>query len=246
MVGAMRFHRAFGLLAVACTCLGVAQAVVISTRKVGNRTVMCMHSGLMSNLSDCGNRSDWYSFVFIGSISAIKPSMNDEMEIQIVPEEVFSGKPDKPLVVLTSQGLCLPNLVVGDRWLFYLRKENGKPIILDYYGNDSLPVAQAQYQISTLRRLQRIGEFGILRGSVVRGWSFDGKTLPDAHVTADRQSDHKRFVAVTNAEGRYEFQPLPPGQYKITVARIGAYRPGDSEIGLDPGGCWDLTLDKSH
>jgi hypothetical protein len=29
-----------------------------------------------------------------------------------------------------SQGACLPPLVVGYRWLFFLRKENGKPIVL--------------------------------------------------------------------------------------------------------------------
>jgi hypothetical protein len=29
-----------------------------------------------------------------------------------------------------SQGACLPPLVVGHRWLFFLRKESGKPIVL--------------------------------------------------------------------------------------------------------------------
>jgi len=206
--------------------------------------VTCMHSGLMSDLNDCG-KQPWYAYIFVGYISAIKPATNDEMEIQIVPEEVFSGKPDSPLTVLTSQGLCLPKLVVGDRWLFYLRKENGKPIVLDYYGNDSRPVADTKEQIETLRRLEKIGDFGILRGQVVRGESFNGNAVPNAHVIATRQSDNKRFVAITNTEGRYEFQPLPPGNYKITVVPIGSYHPDESEIDLRPGICWDLTLTRS-
>jgi hypothetical protein len=79
------------------------------------------------------------------------------MKVQITPEEVFHGDPPTPLTVLTSQGLCLPKLAVGDRWLFSLPKEAGKPIVLDYYGNDSRPVVNAQKQIKTLRRLKTIG-----------------------------------------------------------------------------------------
>jgi hypothetical protein len=225
--------------------LGVGEAEILSAHKVGDKTVMCLHSGLSSDLNDCGRRSDWYSYVFVGSISAITPAKNDEMKIQIVPKEKFSGKPDNPVTVLTSQGLCFPKLAVGDRWLFYLRKENGKPIVLDFYGNDSLPVAEAQAQINTLRRLKKIGDFGILRGRVVRGESFDGKAVSNAQVVANRQSDNNRFVAITDSIGHYEFQPLPPGKYKITVRPIGSYRPDDSGVDIVAGACWDLTLGKS-
>ena len=240
----MRFLSVLPVLAVTCACLGVAQAEVYSFRKVGDKTVTCMHSGMMSNLNYCGKHADWYSYVFVGSISSIKPVKDDEKEIQIVPEEVFYGKPDNPMTVLTSQGLCLPNLAVGDRWLFYLRKVNGKPIILDYYGNDSLPVAKARMQINTLRRLKKIGNFGILRGRVVRGESFDGKAVSNVQVVAIRRSDNNRFIAITDSVGHYEFQPLPPGDYKITVAPIGSYQPDDSGVEIIPGACWDLTLSK--
>jgi hypothetical protein len=243
-VASMRFLSVLPVLAVALAYLGVAKAEILSFRKVGDKAVTCMHSGMISDLNFCGKHDDWYSYMFVGHISSIKPAKDDEKVIQIVPEEVFYGKPDNPMTVLTSQGLCLPHLAVGDRWLFYLRKVNGKPIILDYYGNDSLPVAEARTQIDTLRRLKKIGEFGILRGRVVRGESFDGKAVSNAQVVANRRSDNKQFVAVTDSVGHYEFQPLPPGKYKVTVRPIGSYQPDDSGIELIAGACWDLTLSK--
>lgn len=241
----MQFNCVLPILAVTLVYLGSAKAQILSPREVEGKTVMCMHSGLFSDLKDCGNRSDWYAYVFVGSISAINSIANDEKEIQIVPEEVFSGSPEIPLKVLTSQALCLPKLAIGDRWLFYLRKEKGKPIVLDYYGNDSRPVADAQEQIVTLRRLKSIGDAAILQGQVVRGNAFGGKAVAHARVTATKQLDDERYVSTTDEDGRYEFEPLLPGKYKITVTQIGNYKPDDSEIELHQGACWDLTLTRS-
>jgi hypothetical protein len=134
---------------------------------------------------------------------------------------------------------------VGDRWLFFLRLENGKPIVLDYYGNDSRPVADAQQQIETLRRLASIGDRGIVRGSVLRGESVKGKILTDAHVVASRAADGMRFVATTGADGRYEFEPLPSGKYTLTVDRKWSYQPDSADLDVSRGGCWDVTLSRS-
>lgn len=43
----------------------------------------------MSDLNDCGFRSDWYAYIFVGSISAVVPADEDEKKVQITPEEVF-------------------------------------------------------------------------------------------------------------------------------------------------------------
>ena len=59
------------LIVVAFSFIVIAGAQSIITTKVGNKTVTCMRSGLTSNLKDCGARSDWYTYVFVGSISAI-------------------------------------------------------------------------------------------------------------------------------------------------------------------------------
>lgn len=242
-VVAMRHHYAISVFVLTLGFLAAAKAEIIFEKNVGNKTVTCMRTGLTSNLKDCGDRSDWYSYVFVGSISNITPAGNDEMKIQIVPEEVFWGKPDTPVTVQTSQGICFPTLAVGGRWLFYLRKKTGEPIVLDFYGNESLPIADAQESIATLRRLKGIGSSGILRGQVVRGSFIDGKAVPKARVIAERRTGHKRFVAVTDANGRYEFQPLPKGSYRVKVELTGPHIEDDnSDIDIKQATCWDLTL----
>jgi hypothetical protein len=232
------------LSAVLCA-LSAADAQIIDIRKVGDKTITCMHTGLMSDLNDCGSRSDWYAYVFVGSISAIKPAGNDEEMLQITPEELFYGNPSTPLTVLTSQGACLPTLAVGNRWLFYLRKENGKPIVLDYYGNDSRPVESAQEEIETLRQLKGIGNLGIIRGRVERGRFGERKAVPGAEVLASRKSDSAQFLAATDANGHFEFAPLAPGTYKLTVDPIGSFRPDDSGVDVKSGSCWNVTMSRS-
>lgn len=201
-----------------------------------------MHSGLSSTLKNC-DVPQWYAYAFIGSISAITPVEKGESEIQVTPEEVFRGDPGTSLKVRTSQGACLPKLVVGDKWLFFLR--NAKTFVLDYYGNDSRPVADVLEKIEMLRHLQKIGDFGILRGHVQRRSSSlsEGGGVPNAHVIARRTSDDTQFLAVTNEDGRYEFPPVPPGRYKLNLDQIVPLRAGGGELTVGRGACWDMTLE---
>jgi hypothetical protein len=241
----MRSRRLLALLALASSCPAIARAQIITLEKIGDKTIACSHSGLTSTFKDCGARADWYTYVFVGLISEVTPVENDEKQIQLVPEEVFLGTPATALTVLTSQADCMREFKVGDRWLFYLRKVKGEPIVLDYYANESVPVADAQDQILTLRRLARIGNLAVLRGQVVRGEISDAEAVPNAQVVATRQSDGSQSFCTTGPEGRYEFPPLPPGKYKITVRPVGSYQPDESEVNLTGGTCRDITLDRS-
>ena len=237
----MQCQRAFSVLAVLLCCLSAGAAQIMEVRDDGTK---CMHSGLSSDLKDCGV-PDWYAYAFVGSISAITPIENGESEIQVTPEEIFHGTPGPSLTVRTSQGACLPKIVAGDHWLFFLRKENGKPIVLDYYGNDeSRPVAEAQEKIEMLRRLQGLGDLGILRGHVQRGTQslIEGEAVPKAQVVARRTPDNTQFVATTDADGRYEFPPVPPGKYKLIVDLTDSLHAADAELDVSRGACWDLTF----
>ena len=235
-------HRVFAVFSLALFCLPAANAQITFGKRVGDKTIMCQRSGLTSDLKDCGARADWYTYVFVGLITAITPVKHDEKEIRIVPREIFRGTPPSSLTVVTSQGLCLPKLAAGDQWLFFLRKNKDDEIVLDFYGNDSLPVADARSQIETLRRLQNIGKFGIVRGKVLRGPSFDEAAVPGAKLIAHRVSDGLQFFSTTGPDGNYQFRPLPAGEYEVTVNPIGSFKPDGGGVDVSGGDCWDFTF----
>jgi hypothetical protein len=88
--------------------------------------------------------------------------------------------------------------------------------------------------------LQQIGAFAILKGQVVRGDPIIvEQVVPNARITATCKSDGKRSFCVSGADGRYEFPPLPPGEYKVTVHRIGTYKPKAGEVDASKGSCCD-------
>jgi len=240
MTRSIRFVLA--ALAVVLMCFGAARAQIMDVREIGGKKITCMHSGMLSDLNPCGT-PDWYAYVFVGTISAITPAKNGEKELHIIPKEVFKGEPSNPLIAITSQGACLPKLSVGDRWLFYLR--SGNPIVLDFYGNISSPVGGAKERLESLRRMETIGDNGILRGQVKQGPYGEGDAIPNAHVIAHRATEDAQFVATTDTKGRYEFQPLPPGKYKLTVDPIGSFRADDTSIEIKSRQCWDLTLTRN-
>ena len=240
----MRFTRVFLSLLVLGSGL-LARAQMISMKQEGDKTITCMHTGLSSDLRDCGTKSDWYSYVFVGTISSITPAAKDESELQIIPGETFHGTPPNSLKVLTSQVACLPKLSIGARWLFFLKETKGSPILLDYYGNDSLPIESAQEEVETLRRLKSLREEGLLRGEVQGGRFGDDAPVAQAQVVLERFPDKLRFFATTDESGRYEFQPLPVGRYSITVSPVGSFQADGGTIDVHPGGCRDLTLRRS-
>lgn len=106
-------------------------------------------------------------------------------------------------------------------------------------------MADAQPQLETLRRLQTIGDNGILRGRVRQGPFGGGNPIASANVIAHPETEEAPFVTTTDADGRYEFRPLPPGKYKLTVDPIKSFQADDSNIEVKSRQCWDLTLSRA-
>lgn len=138
-----------------------------------------------------------------------------------------------------------PKVVSRGSLAFFLQQIPGQPIALDYYDNASVPVSDAQQQIETLRRLKTIDDFGLVRGKVERGHLSDGKAVPGARVIASRKSDHAQFFATTDDDGVFEFEPLSPNKYDLTVDPVGTFRPDDDSVEVTRGSCWDITMRRS-
>jgi Carboxypeptidase regulatory-like domain len=64
-------------------------------------------------------------------------------------------------------------------------------------------------------------------------------------VVAHRATDDAQFVATTDADGRYDFQSLAPGKYKISMDPIKSFQTDDANVEVRRGQCWDLTLSRS-
>lgn len=231
-------QMAFAVLMIGLSYCSVANAQIIMLQRDGDKTIECMHTGFSSNLNDCGTQSDWYQYVFVGTISAITPTEDGEKQLQITPNEIFKGNPSNPLTVRTSQGACFHELQTGSDWLFYLRKRN--PIVLDFYGNISKPVAEAQSRLDALRRLKTIGDSGIVQGRVKKG--AEGDPVPAANVVAHRATDDAQFVATTDTNGFYDFRALPPGKYQLVADPVGSFHADVRNVELKAGECWNLTI----
>ena len=85
---------AVALLTVVLSSLGTV-AQIIEFREIDGRKIQCMHTGLTSDPKDCGAKSYWYSYVFIGSISAIVHADKGEEKLEIIPEECLADPTDR-------------------------------------------------------------------------------------------------------------------------------------------------------
>jgi len=205
---------------------------------------------------DCGLDKLNNAYVFVGTISAVRPAPKREKNVEIVPDEIFLGDPGHMITALTSQGSCIQHLEAGQQWLFSLRNIEGKTI-LDYNMRDSAPVSDMSSYLEVLRRLKNLNGSGLLRGTVVHGLftsssdSDDGNEKEDsnvvsgARVTAVRKSDQATFHVVSSKDGSYEFPPLPVGNYEVSVVPIGNFHTVGSYADIEEGGCRTLVLHNS-
>jgi hypothetical protein len=61
----MRERLIVAFLVLIFCCPNAGKAQVINFKKVGDKKVMCLRSGLVSTFNDCGVKTDWYTYVLL-------------------------------------------------------------------------------------------------------------------------------------------------------------------------------------
>jgi hypothetical protein len=208
---------------------------------------MCALSGLKGMGSDCGTKYD--EMVFTAEILSIFPASDDQFRLTLRPETIFKGTPTAGMEILTAQRRCLPAMKVGDSWLFSLyRDEKSKELIVNY-GSRSGPDTEESQQIDSLRRLAGLDHAGVVKGRayVDRETPEDGQEQsPSVHHTINltRVEDGRKFEALIDKWGEFEFAPVPAGKYKFDAnTKPGIWTMWSGPIDVEAHGCTDFDLD---
>lgn len=223
-------------------------ADIVEVRQYHGKQVTCRYSGLKGVARVCSIHA--YERVFTGTVrSSIEVGETDKF-LEIEPDEVFVGDSSR-VKALTNQA-CLNNEIqTGDKWLFYLYRDNNALIMP--YQSSSEPITVAASEVSMLRDLVRLRDsvrhtdLGILMGKAQRLTGTHDKTfipLANQKVIAHDVKGSTKYTAKTNEAGYFQFA-LPPGSYEITVAPdyglhevdMSSDMPG--AVPVEKGNCWE-------
>jgi hypothetical protein len=193
-----------------------ASSQITEIRTYNGKEIGCTRSGLFGFGRSCGTQ--FYEDVFVGTILSIKQVSYWEMDLTLRPEEIFKGAPSTPLNITTNQGICLPEMHAGDRWLFYLQRDKESGNLLSAYGSGSGPVANEQEAIDGLRRLSKLQGTGLVIGQISTSdennvWS----PRANHRVVIRRLEDSAEYSVFTDKDGGFEFPPLRAGKYDLDL-----------------------------
>lgn len=219
-------------------------AQITELRDYHGKTISCMLSGLRGFAMPCGLDGD-YAYILIGSVLSVADESDDEKRLRLQPEEIFLGDPAGELTVTTNQGDCLGEITPGDRWLFYLQRNDQTNQLTLAYGSGSGPVAGAEGAITQLQRLVGMTNLGIIRGSVQDSiWQDqDGSRWEEFRdvvkhkIVATKKSDGTEHWALTDKNGNYEFEPLPTGRYHLSANTADGLWAEEGSVDVDSQSC---------
>jgi hypothetical protein len=226
MCSRMKIH-AVTILVLGLVLFGVERRLssqVIEMREDKGKTISCGRSGLSAWDGACPLDADEYTYIFTGTVLSTRDISDSDKRLEVTPHEIFRGVPASELTVVAEQDDCLPELRVGEEWLFYLRG-NEKDSLTLAYGSLSKPIAEAQQEISTLRRMFAMSDSGLIIGNIShsvredsdrRKWTT-AEPIANHKVRAVRESDGAEYSAISDNDGNYEFEPLPIGSYILSA-----------------------------
>jgi hypothetical protein len=179
-------------------------AVILDQREYHGKKFTCIYS-IVGFPRQCGPQG--YSEVFTGTVRSTVDVGDTDKRLRLVPDEVFVGSPASEVTATTNQACLSPEIKTGDKWLFYLYRDEKTDTLWMGYDGRSKPIAQAHRDIDTLRHLSKLGSSGIVMGRV---------GLPDHKVVAGRRPNGTEYSVVTDKGGNFELE-LPTGWYNLTA-----------------------------
>ena len=207
---------------------------------------ICALSGLRGMGSDCGTKYD--EMAFTAQILSITPMAHDEFRLTLRPETIFKGTPTLGMEIRTAQRRCLPEMKTGDSWLFSLYRDEKSEELIVSYGSRSGPETEESQQIDFLHRLAGLDAAGVVKG---HAYSYretkEGVRVPIASVNhailLTRVEDDKKFKALTDEKGEFEFEPVPAGKYDLDPnTKPGLWTMWSGGIEVEPHGCTAFDL----
>src|SRR5215469_11513179 len=210
--------RSWLSILIAAYIVPTLSAQIFEGRQYHGHDVTCVHSGIAhTNGTECGTQG--YARVFTGTVkSAFDVGETDKL-LQLIPDEVFLGDAASEVLALTNQACLHKEIRAGEKWLLYLYRDPKTNGLVLPYDSPSKPMAEAQDDIARLRHLQKLGDSGLLTGTLTRivsknPWKF--ARVPNRKVVVKRGPDSAEFTAETDSNGHYEIE-VPPNAYTVSA-----------------------------
>jgi hypothetical protein len=207
----------------------------------------CDLSGLHGMGKDCGTKYD--AMVFTAQIMTITPAPDGEFRLTLNPETVFKGAPTVGMEIVTAQWRCLPEMKIGDSWLFSLYRDSKSQELIVNYGSRSGPEAEESAQIELLHKLAAFDHSGIAKGRAhFNRESEDGgeEEVPSINheIVALRVADNREFKAFTDKDGDFTFGALEAGKYELKPNnKTGLWTMWSGEFDIEAHSCTEFDLD---
>jgi hypothetical protein len=213
----VKWRICFSILA-AVYLVSALSAQIFEGRQYHGHDVTCVHSGIVqTNGTDCGTQD--YARVFTGTVKSAFDIGETDKLLQLIPDEVFLGDPASEVLAVTNQACLRRDIRAGEKWLFYLYRNPKTNGLVLPYDSPSKPIGEAQDDIARLRHLQKLGDSGLLTGTLTRivsknPWKF--ARVPNREVDIKRGSDGAEFTTETDGNGHYEIE-VPANSYILTA-----------------------------
>jgi hypothetical protein len=212
-----------------------------------NDSYVCRLSGLKGMGSDCGTKDD--ELVFTAEILSINPATDGEFRLTLRPITVFKGAPAVGVQVFTAQHRCLPEMKTGDLWLFSVYRDGESKNLIVNYGSRSGPEGAEAEEIALLGKLAGLNHAGIVKGRAyfyqkTGDNSKEQRPSSNHTIVLTRTEGGRKLKAVTDERGKFEFEPMPAGEYEIDPnTKPGLWTMWSGKINVEPHGCTDFDLD---